>query len=72
MSGHCALQAPLHSARRVRAGNYLVKVRADTALPVLAEVYESLLIVLMRVRLRDDVRRLTVVLDLLIVLDRLY
>jgi hypothetical protein len=35
-----ALQAPLLSARRVREGNYLVEVHADTALPVLAEVWE--------------------------------
>ena len=71
MSGHCALQAPLHSARRVRAGNYLVEVRADTALPVLAEVCNALATAIVCERLRDDIRRLTVVLNLLIVLDRL-
>ena len=38
----CALQAPQLSAWSMREGNYLVEVHADTALPVLAEVYEVL------------------------------
>jgi hypothetical protein len=70
MSGHCcALQAPLLSGRE---GNYLVEVHADTALPVLAEICKELAMgILQCASTRVGISGLTVVLDLLVVLDRL-
>ena len=47
--------------------SYLVEVAADTTLPVLAEVYSASVVV----RGHTDWEGFTVVLDLLIVLDRL-